>query len=303
MANEITLNNGQLRTTIAADEGAGTLRFDVLRGNRWLPIMPDARQPTCDLAASNFLMIPYSNRIENGHFTFGGQSYQLENGASHAIHGDTRKRAWRVAQEVSDTTLVCTFDSAEYKSINWPWPFAAQVRFTLDGLTFSSEITLWNRGDTPMPAGFGWHPYFSRSLTQEGEPVVLQVQVSHVYPDANGNRIPSGPAQPLAPGQDFRTGRALPPDLALDACFYGYDGKGRIGWPESGVTLNFDCSPECTHLILYNPPKPYFAVEPVTNANNGVNLLAAGDETSGVVVLAPGQTLSAVMSLSVTVES
>ncbi|MEZ4707204.1 MAG: hypothetical protein R3A44_08365 [Caldilineaceae bacterium] len=301
MPNEITLNNGQLRTVLTPAEGAGTLSFDALHNGQWLPIMPDARQPDCDLGASDFLMLPYSNRIENGRFTFAGQTHQLAHGERHSIHGDTRQRAWRVT-ESSSTRLVCIFESSDYQGVNWPWPFAARVTYELDGLTFASEITLWNRGETSMPAGFGWHPYFSRSLTQAGEPVWLQMRVTHVYPDANGNRIPSGPAQPLSTAQDFGAGKELTPDLALDACFYGYDGQGRIAWPESGVALSFDCSPECSHLILYNPARPYFAAEPVTNANNGVNLLAAGDETSGVVVLAPGAELSAFMKLTVTLE-
>ena len=241
-------------------------------------------------------MIPYSNRIENGRFTFAGQTYQLANGASHAIHGDTRKRVWRVS-ESTETRLSCSFESSEYEAVNWPWPFAATVTYELDAMTFCSEITLWNRGETPMPAGFGWHPYFMRSLTRPDEPVNLQMQVTHAYPDANGNRIPSGPAQPLTPLQDFSQGKRLEPDTPLDTCFYGYDGKGRIAWPESGVALDFDCSPACKHLILYNPPQPYFAAEPVTNANNGVNLLAAADGTSGVVVLEPSEWASAYFKL------
>ncbi|MCB0085739.1 MAG: hypothetical protein KDE47_32580, partial [Caldilineaceae bacterium] len=90
MTNEIMLNNGQLRTVITPAQGAGTLSFDVLRGDQWLPIMPDTRRTDCDLTASDFLMLPYSNRIENGRFTFAGQTHQLAHGEHHAIHGDTR---------------------------------------------------------------------------------------------------------------------------------------------------------------------------------------------------------------------
>lgn len=50
---------------------------------------------------------------------------------------------------------------------------------------------------------------------------------------------------------------------------------------------------------MYNPAKPYFAVEPVTNANNGVNLLAEGDPTSGVRALQPGETLDATFDVLV----
>ena len=70
--------------------------------------MPDARDDACDLACSNFLMMPYSNRIRDGAFTFNEQLYQLQNGAGHAIHGDVRQRP-RTVVEQSDLALRCAF--------------------------------------------------------------------------------------------------------------------------------------------------------------------------------------------------
>ena len=80
---------------------------------------------------------------------------------------------------------------------------------------------------------------------------------------------------------------------------FNFNGNGCIRWPESGIRLSFDCSPECSHHIMYNPQKPYFAVEPVTNANNGVNLHAKGDASSGIAVLEPGEILAAQFSMKV----
>ena len=46
------------------------------------------------------------------------------------------------------------------------------------------------------------------------------------------------------------------------------------------------------HVILYSPNgEKFFALEPVTNANDGFNLFAQGDTSCGVVVLQPGETL------------
>ena len=74
--------------------------------------------------------------------------------------------------------------------------------------------------------------------------------------------------------------------------------SNHAGFP-GGVKLTFDCSPECSHLILFNPPRPYFAVDPATNANNGVNLYAQGDPSSGIAVLKSGESLSAQFSMRV----
>ena len=289
----VCLENPLLRAVIDPEAGASVQAFSMAREGQWLQVMPDVQRADCELKHSSFLMLPYSNRIEDGHFVFDGREYQLQRGEEHAIHGDVRARAWTVV-ESTRTRLCCGFDSAEHEAVNWPWPFGAQLEYELGDETLSSRVSLRNESDTSMPAGFGWHPYFSRQLSPDDGEVRLQVKAGAAYPDAEGTRIPSGPAEPLAPNQDFGVERMLAPDNFLDTCCTGYDGNGHISWPGSGVSAHFACSAECTHVVLYNPAGvPHFAVEPVTNANNGVNLLARGWADAGTVVLRPGEVLEA----------
>ncbi len=63
--------------------------------------------------------------------------------------------------------------------------------------------------------------------------------------------------------------------------------------------MAFRASPTLGHLVFYNPADPWFAFEPVSNANDGVNLLERGDDTSGVTVLEPGESLGAALELQV----
>jgi len=294
----IEIKNNIFRILINTDQGTSISAFFVQKGNVWLPIMPDSRREDIDLKFASFLMIPYSNRIENGSFTFQEKEYLLTNGDNHSIHGDVRFRPWKI-EKLDEVKVDCRFSSKDHENVNWPWAFEASVEYILSENLFTSRLTLWNRADSSMPAGMGWHPYFSRWLSKEKEPVHLCMKTDSVYPDENDSRIPSGPPLPLSDDQDFSEDKRLEPDAYLDACFHGYNGNGYIFWPESGVKLTFDCSPECSHLILFNPPKPYFAVEPVTNANNGVNLYARGEPTSGIAVLEPGESLNAEFSMAV----
>ena len=246
-------------------------------------------------------MIPYSNRIENGEFDFLRARYRLGRSDQHAIHGDVRERPW-IAAESSSEHAILEFDSRQHLNVNWPWPFSARAEYRINGFTFISKLTLWNRGNKSMPAGLGWHPFFNRRLAAGDEEVRLCFTTPAVYPDANDNRIPSGPARATTAEEDFSTERDMPADRDIDSCYRGYDGAGYIRWPHSGVRLDFDCSPSCCHLIIFNPAsRPYFAVEPVTHANNGVNLLDGGDEGCGVRVLEPGASLASRFSLTVTV--
>ena len=271
----ILLGNSCLRTAIDPEQGTSLHSFEIHREDTWLSLMPRIGDPACDLAAASFLMVPYSNRIANGAFAFAGRSYQLANAEQHAIHGDVRNRPWVVAEKTPQR-LVCTFDSTDHDEVNWPWPFAVCAEYQLSEQTLQQRLRLWNRGDGPMPAGFGWHPFFNRT------------------------RIPSGPTQPLAVHQDFSNEKPLARENFLDTCFHGYQGRGSITWPTSGIRLHFACSSAASHLILYNPAdKPYFAVEPVTNANDGVNLYDRRDPTSGIAVLEPDQSLEASFDLRV----
>jgi aldose 1-epimerase len=287
------LENAYLRAVLAPHKGAGILALFVRRGAEWLSVMPDARDPACDLEWASFLMVPYSNRIEDGRFAFAGNHHALAHGADHAIHGDVRRRAWDVL-EADSSHVCCRFRSSEATDMNWPWNFSVRAEYDVSDALFTSRLLLRNRSDEPFPAGFGWHPYFRRSLTQADEPLELRIRASAVYPDAHDTRIPSGPPTSLPPELDFREGRTLDPERFIDACLCGYDGNGWIAWPRTGLRLRFHCSPYLDHLVLFNPAgKPYVAMEPVTNANNGVNLFSQGDPTSGVVVLQPGESLEA----------
>ena len=287
---QVKLENSVLQLVLDPDQGMNVLACFATRGDAWLPLMPDVRQSHIDLNAASFVMLPYSNRIENGRFVFDGHSFQLDRSEEHAIHGDTRQRSWKIVKQ-GETFLRGLFVSADHEDVNWPWPFSAEIDYRLEGNVLKSRIELINDGATPMPAGTGWHPYFSRALTRIGEPVLAQFFAPKMYP-LDENYLPTGAPYAVPTELDFSAEKPLLADRPFDGCFYGYDGKGHISWPESGVRLDFSASPECPHFIFFNPPqKPYFAAEPLTHVNNAINLLARGDRTNGIVTLQPNQSL------------
>jgi len=118
----------------------------------------------------------------------------------------------------------------------------------------------------------GWHPYFVREI--DGAQPELTLPVAGVFPDANGDCLPDGAAVSLPAELDFRKARRLDPDQRIDCCLSGLQGDVRIAWPEARIALTLSSSENCRFLVLFNPDMPHFAVEPVTNANDGVNLQA-----------------------------
>ena len=134
----ITLDNHELRLVVDPAQGMNVYAFSAFRQGDWLPIMPNVARGLSDLKESSFLMVPYSNRIEDGRFSFGGQSFQLAGGAHHAIHGDVRTRPWQV-DVATDHRVRASFDSRQHQGVNWPWPFTATAEYQLDNLTLTAR--------------------------------------------------------------------------------------------------------------------------------------------------------------------
>ncbi len=54
---------------------------------------------------------------------------------------------------------------------------------------------------------------------------------------------------------------------------------------------------EC--LVIYSPPgQPFFCAEPVSHTTDAINLAAAGRTDTGLLVLEPGQTVRAAVTLT-----
>jgi aldose 1-epimerase len=296
----VTLQNDRLELEVWPEVGASIIRFATLLDGRWVPVLretpPSALQERRSSPLACFVLVPYSNRIRDARFRFGGETYQLRaaHADGHAIHGDARDRPWELV-DASPTSVALRFESARFTDINFPFPFAASVGYELDGATLRAELEVRNAGDMPMPAGMGFHPYYRRALTVPEEQVELQAGVRSAFTEL----APTTAAVPISAVQDFGRLRPLG-DAEHDTCFAGWDGRATIVWPKARVRAEVTCEPPLRHLVLYTPPgQPFFALEPVSNANNGFNLLADGVPDSGVRILEPGQTMAASFRLRI----
>lgn len=301
---------GQLSATIAPETGASLVAFEMLRGDRSLPLVrptpPEAVTRGESGQMASFVMLPWSNRIISARFWFEGREHALRPNTPQgfAIHGDGRQRPWRVIAQ-QDNAITCALDSRDFPDYNFPFPLRAEMEYSLSDTRLSMALTLTNAGDRAMPAGFGFHPCFNRGFgASDAYEAQLQIRVGGVYPPLPGmasKPIPApdsrltalgGPLVPLPPEQDFSQLQAVGA-REIDHCFGGWDGHAIIAYPSAGLRLRFECDPVFGHVVIYTPPgKPFFAVEPVTLANNAFNLHAAGLTNTGVQVVQPGASLS-----------
>ncbi|HVP31165.1 MAG TPA: aldose 1-epimerase [Myxococcota bacterium] len=289
-----------LRLRLAPALGGSVLAFELHRGGVWLPLWrPTPPAPERANQCASYVLAPYSNRIRDGRFSFEGRSYQLRHVERDALHGDAHHRPWQIV-ETGATRVRLRLETRSFPDFDFPFPFSVEASYALEGVTLGARLVLTNQGASRMPAGLGFHPYFLRALDGGASEVELETKLGGIYPgEPPVPMLPTGPPRPLPPELDFSRSRPL--EAVLDDCFSGWDGRARIAWPRSGVGATLEASARCRHLVIYSPAgQPFFAFEPVTNANDGFNLLARGGYDDGVVVLAPGEALEAGFTLRIT---
>jgi aldose 1-epimerase len=290
----LVLENAFWQVGILPQTGASIAFGRVRHGDAWVDVMRPTAEADYGNASncSSFIMMPWSNRIRDARFRFRGVDYPLEVSGKDgtAIHGDVRKRPWQV-DRADAIQIDLHIDSAEHAGVNFPFRFYGKARYALDECDFYMALTLTNMDTQPMPAGFGHHPYFVKA-----DGVQLEIPFAQEYELIDS--MPTKAAVAIRPEADFRTLRPLG-DTVLDHLLTGRmgDAPSRIVYPDVG--LSFYSDPIFQHVIAFAPPgKLFFAVEPVSNINDGFNLFEQGIADTGVFVLEAGESRSGSMHLT-----
>ncbi len=250
------------------------------------------------LAGSNsrllscFPLIPFSNRIAWGRFSFGGESFQLARNFGdhpHTIHGNAWQREWAVeSQTPSDATLVLQHDPADDPAArdgcHWPYRYTATLRYALQPHGLNVTISLTNTDHRAQPVGLGLHPYQPRT-----DRTAIAFKAGSVW-HTGEDSLPDA-RLPVAGHWSFDPGHVIegPP---LDNCYAAWTGRAEITRPEHGIRLTIAGDDIFRHLVVYTPPgKPFFAVEPASNMTDAINRMDSVPD-HGLRVLQPGDVLT-----------
>jgi aldose 1-epimerase len=292
----LTNESDGVRCLIDHRRGASILRLEADIDGRRVPLISrnvPGEDPS--LKPGCFIMAPWTNRIAGAAFTFNARRHALRPSAPDgtAIHGDVRARPFRIVERTPVSALL-EFDAREHAEVNFPWPFVLGVRYELDGPALCVELELTNTSDEAFPAALGLHPYFPREPVAACPEPLVAAPCRGRYPTVR--MLPTGPARRDALTRRLSAPAPLPPQH-LDEVFDGFGGQAGIDWGRFGLEIT--ASPELDHLVLFAPlradrtPEPYFAIEPVSAANDAFNLASAGARDVGARTLEPGDALRA----------
>lgn len=299
MTTRIDLANNFWQIGVLPETGAAMSHGRIRRGNRWLDIFrPTAQTDYGNVSlCANFALIPWFGHIKDAKFSFEGKTYMLRSNhpSGNAVHGVCRNLAWQV-EKATNGMVHLRFQSRDFSEVNFPFSFSAEQTFQLRDDTLEIIVSLWNEDDRAMPGGFGHHPYFQKSL-DSGTEVRVEIPAES-WVEAE-NVIPVKDAAPVPPSVDFRQPRPL--DVAQEVTFLTgrrAEKPIRLLYPEAELHMWADSAFE--YVVVYVPQgKSFYAVEPVSLISEGFNHFAQGKAGTGVFVLQPGESRTAVMRVQV----
>lgn len=256
---------------------------------RGLNIMPDRRlaprlvstliSARGELPEASFIMVPWSGRVFEGWMRHGDTEVLLARPEEHSLHGEVWDQIWTVNAE-SESFLRCSIEQPLGSS--FPARYQAVYEVNLSESRVTQTLTITNKSTTSCFLGGGFHPYFSRL----GGPVIT-FESKGEYPTLHHIGIPSGAIQNTFLSESFSKGCLLSRERPIDASFLLGAKGARVDWPHDGLSAKFEFSDSMTHLVIYSPNDPWFALEPVSHANN----ILGESQNSGRTLVDPGSSI------------
>jgi aldose 1-epimerase len=281
----VTLKHGAYALTVAPGFGARLVNFRHAGRDLLRPTPDEVIAKPVVYGFAGFPLMPYSGPLFGPGFTYDGVTHSLGRTVCEepsATHGDSWIVPFRILEQ-SDAAVTLEMEH-EPAPGTFPFRYRGLVRFTLgdDGLSILLRVT--SRDHRAFPAGLGIHPYFPRPKGTR-----LKFQSVGVWP-ADAPEVVGIGCQPLTEGLSFNGG----PDVSamvVDRLYEGWDGRAEIIAPDGHVTV-LEADGALDKMQIYSAwHYPYVCVEPVSNANDGFNRMAAGVPSHGVRVLEPGRAI------------
>jgi aldose 1-epimerase len=288
MRETLRLAAGSLVAEVIPSLGGGVARFDLLRGKQRVEVFRAWPQSGTDdpNKLGLYVLVPWSNRISGRGFSFGGAFHELlpnAQGEPCPIHGDGWLSSWHVSSK-SDRRVRLEREATG----PGPYRYGAVLDYALDADGMKISLAATNLALMALPFGLGFHPWLPRTPATQ-----LMARAKSVWRE-DSRHLPTKPASVIeCPDWDFSSFRSLPANW-INNGFVGWNGQATIRWEDRALALDLEAFPPLTTFLLYSPSAdaPFFCFEPVSHAVDAHNL-PPGPEAHGLVVLAPGATLTA----------
>jgi aldose 1-epimerase len=279
----LELISGPLRLIIDPEEGAAIRSFDLVRGEKRVPVLSAAHSKSTDAGESAlFPMAPFANRIRGNLLPIGGGNVALKpNGPDPlCLHGWAWQRGWDIAHAGCSA---CRLElSLRDHGMDIRLSYAVELNFM--GLFLSLSAS--NNGTSSCPAGLGFHPYFPRHAD-----TTVRFKASDLWAEGPGH-LPIGRTE-IPADEEYSAAAKLPCEWR-NQCYSGWDGTAEIRQPSLGYDIALEASGGETLMFYANPALQRFALEPQNHVSG-----ETGPGPYGLPMLSPSETKRLEMTLTV----
>lgn len=153
MSTLIELETGRSRAVVAPQRGGMLTAWEV----DGAPLVY-LDQATFDDATKNVrggapVLFPSPGKLTEDAYAIDGRAGSLKQ------HGFARNTAFQVAERSASSVKLVARSTEETRRA-WPWDVRLELAYTLTEDTLRIGHVVTNESTTPMPFGFGFHPYF-----------------------------------------------------------------------------------------------------------------------------------------------
>lgn len=208
---EYALHSGSTHAVITA-VGAGLRQLSVAG----VSLTPGFRSDVLRPYYSGTVLMPWTNRVRDGVWTYRGRQQQLavtEPERGNALHGLLCFTPYRPLEH---TPAAVTLAAEVYPQHGYPFRLDTRVRYTVADDALHVTHTVVNAGNASAPVGFGAHPFLCLGDVPTGELTLSVAADTHI--DVDERLIPVGTSDVRDSRWDLRTGRRVA-DLDLDDSF------------------------------------------------------------------------------------
>jgi galactose mutarotase-like enzyme len=231
-------------------------------------------EPVVNVRGGAPVLFPSPGKLNGDAWSWGGKEGTMRQ------HGFARNLAWTVAATGTEegAWATVTLEATPVTRAQYPWDFHASYTYRLRGPALSVEMTIENRGASPMPFGAGFHPYFAVPDADKSR-VVIPTRATRAFDNREKKEV-------AFTGLDLTAAE-------VDMHLLDHGSIGQVGGhpqtPEARLTLDdltvvLRGSPEFTHWVVWTlHGRDFVCLEPWTCPGNALN---TGDR---LILLAPGE--------------
>ncbi|MCH2196245.1 aldose 1-epimerase [Kordia sp.] len=272
---EILSDHMKASASINLDEGARL--FDLRLNDR--TIISEYENFPYNHSSASAILFPFANRIEDGTYTFEGETYQIpcnEPEKNNAIHGLLYTRTFEVYEQkiFSSATIITLRYQHDGTSQGFPFPFDFYITYTFAETELNVKMKVVNTGTKTFPFTIGWHPYFNSENLYES---TIDFNGEEEYTTTDDRSLTNG-TKPHELRMPFQL-----KNHPFDTAYKMLDDT--IGFKTPTYKLKITGNAKKNYVQFYTPKdKSIIAIEPTVGLSNSFN------NGIGLQTLAPNKT-------------